>query len=278
MLHVPLEALTSRPVGDLSSWLQFDVLQTIVAGSLLCLAIAIAARSVTKARIVYSLLALATIASAPYVMKMQVDTTMPIIVRVVIDRTISPFPPVPWAFYVVAGAAFAGWIIPRMQIPSLWVWLTASGALTSAATMLRYTYGPTLPWDEHWWQGSPDLFLFRLGGIIAVLGLMMRIDRTSAPGPGLSFLHVMGSESLFMYISHLMIVYGATGTWLITTLGLGHSGYGMIALVWVAVTAPLAALAYGWRWIRKHHPHWAFRITAAHVASMIIWLLWVVLT
>lgn len=274
MLHVPMAALQQSPIGDLSSWLQFDVLQTIVAGSLLCLAIAIVLRSVSRATVAYEVLASATIIAAPYLMGIQVDESQPMLLRVLIDRSVSPFPLVPWALYVVAGAAMAGWVVPRAHQASTAWWLIGVGMSAATIVMLRYCFGPTMPWDDAWWQGSPELMLFRLGGILCVMGAMMLVANYECPTKVLPFLQTMGSESLFMYISHLMIVYGATGAWLITTLGLSHSNYGMVAIAWIVVTAPLAALAYGWRWIRKHHPHWAFRITAAHMASMVLWLLW----
>jgi uncharacterized membrane protein len=277
MLHVPLEALTQRPMGDLSSWLQFDVLQTIVFGSMLCLAIAIMVRSVSVATYIYAALAIAIIAGAPYLMGMQTDESMPMAFRVLVDKTVSPFPLVPWSAYVLAGASMAALVVPRAHTPSTPWWLMGAGTLVATAVMLRYSYGPSMPWDEWWWQGSPELMVFRLGGILAVMGLMLRISTTATAPRILSFLQVMGSESLFMYISHLMIVYGALGAMLIAALGLSQSGYGMVFIAWVVVTAPLAALAYRWRWVRQHHPHWAFRIVSVHVASMLLWLAWVVL-
>jgi len=277
MLHVPMEAMQAYPMGSLESWLQFDVLHTIVGGSVACLGVFLWTRSVRGATVAFGVLALAMIAGAPLIATVDFRST-PAFVQALFDSTFSPFPLWPWMLYVVAGAAVAGIVVPRAHQSNMAWRLIGLGLVLTFGIMLRKEFGPAMSWDDQWWHRSPDVFLFRIGGILLLLGALMSMPQKWGNAKGWQYVQTMGAESLFMYISHLMIVYGSTGASIIAALSLEASEYSTVALAFVVVTGPLSVLAYGWRWVRKHHPHWAMRVLAVQCASMVAWLLTLLLS
>jgi hypothetical protein len=76
-----------------------------------------------------------------------------------------------------------------------------------------------------------------------------------------------------MYVSHLLIVYGAMGNMLKTQLGLHHTGYVPIIIAWVIVTAPLLAIMWWWHGFKKRRPDTAHDLLAAEVLLLIVFFI-----
>jgi hypothetical protein len=70
----------------------------------------------------------------------------------------------------------------------------------------------TGPWAD--WYPSPGHSLFRLGGVALVFALLFLLEkRLSTQGPAVRFLRLNGQESLWMYLSHIILVYGSSYSW-----------------------------------------------------------------
>jgi hypothetical protein len=104
-----------------------------------------------------------------------------------------------------------------------------------------------------------------------LLGILLLLEHRMQGSTVARFFQTVGNESLFMYISHLLLVYGAVGEQLRAVLGLANSGYATIAIAWVTVTAPLLALMYMWHTFKREHPDRARDVLAVTVVVMIVY-------
>ena len=86
-------------------------------------------------------------------------------------------------------------------------------------------------------------------------------------------LQIMGMESLFLYLSHLMIVYGNGPRIMNMLFGFDHTGYAGVAAIWIFVTVPLVAIAIGWQRLKKEHQlvaRWILVIQVSWIALSFI--------
>ncbi len=57
------------------------------------------------------------------------------------------------------------------------------------------------------WKTSPSMFFIRLGGVNAIAGIMFLMERFLKSPWRVPL--ILGKESLFIYIAHLVVVYGS---------------------------------------------------------------------
>lgn len=279
MLHVPVFSMDSMlrlPAEQIYPWLQMDVLHTIVYASLTALAIFLIVKDLKRSTTIYGALSLVIM----FTTALFYDTTSTIdSLSIGIDiltfsySHISPFPYLPWTSYLFAGAFFTGLFMrteDKRQFAMRSIWIGA------ALPVIIFTI-KSMPFDTVytalWWKTSPGMHLFRIAGIIFTFGILYLLNerlRLSKPGV---FLQNVGTESLFLYISHLLIVYGEGGPLLKSIFGIQYTGYGGVAIAWVVVTVPLIVVMYQWKRIKKERPALARKMLAVQVAWMTITLL-----
>jgi uncharacterized membrane protein len=120
------------------------------------------------------------------------------------------FPLFPWSAYILCGVLFGNWF------------LNAAGHRTEVAVVLKFAavsaglavlalLALQLPFDFYpphdYWKSHPSIILIRLGVVsivAAAIFLAERYIQTPSRIPS-----IMGRESLFVYIVHLLIVYGS---------------------------------------------------------------------
>jgi predicted acyltransferase len=121
----------------------------------------------------------------------------------------SVFPLFPYAAFLFAGAAW-GYLFaqseraatkPRLMRQSGWAGL----GMIVAGTALAWLPLPP-PYDD-FWNASPQFFLIRVGLFVALLPALARVTSTASL-PARVMLP-LGTESLAVYIAHLMIIYGS---------------------------------------------------------------------
>ena len=106
------------------------------------------------------------------------------------------------------------------------------------------------PYDD-FWGGSPVYLLLRIGLLCTILGALYYLE--TALAPRLRFLVLFSRESLVIYFTHLIVVYGAPLNAALNFRALfrGHSGF----LTWVALYATLVlamvGLAKFWSWLKQ---------------------------
>lgn len=263
MLHVPvfsLDSMLRRPPADLLPWLQMDVLHTIVYASLTALGIYLLVKDLKKATIIYGVLSLVIMFTTVFLPPFR-------------PFTLSPFPILPWATYLFAGAFFTGLFMrtedkQRFAMRSIWLGL----ALPLIIFTIKFMPFES-PYTALWWKTSPGMHLFRISGIILTFGILYLFNERLRLSKSGVFLQTVGTESLFLYISHLLIVYGEGGPLLKSLFGIEHTGYGGVAIAWVVVTVPLILVMYQWKHIKQRRPDLARKMLAVQVAWMVITLM-----
>ena len=226
--------------GNRAAWrhfLAFDALHCVALGGLLASAV-LAARANLGDRLT-ALAALSTLLLAAGPLLPEITATgIPEIAFEQILRGTSPFPALPWAAYVLAGAA-VGLVAPlaRGRV-ALAAGLGLSGAALVAAAHLAGLD------DLAIW--SPVLFALRLGQVLLLVAALGAVPAALAARAA-----PLGRASLFVYVAHVPVVYG-WGVWqglaqrVGPTLGLGAAAALATSLLAAALaTRVLAGSAAG---------------------------------
>lgn len=275
MLHVPvfsLQWILSATPAQLTPWLMIDVLQTIVYSSLITLAAFLLLRRLAATAWTLAALSVIIMCCTLFVWQSQPLTYLPIPIAVAITPDISPFPLLPWSCYFFSGFFLTHVFMRASNHRRIAVWFLAVG-ITLPFVLFLLKAAVDTPWNATWWSTSPQLALFRMSGIVAVWGLLFLNEnrlRESAVG---KLVQTMGAESLFLYLSHVTIVYGALAQLTRIVSGSPVTGYAGVALGFVLLTTPLVLVMLWWHGIKKSKPALARRILAIQVAWMIISLL-----
>src|SRR5690606_30205386 len=66
-----------------------------------------------------------------------------------------------------------------------------------------------IPPYDNFWEYTPALFLFRIGGVVFLSGLVLGPMRRGEGKERTSLLEKTGRASLGIYILHLMLIYGS---------------------------------------------------------------------
>jgi uncharacterized membrane protein len=127
----------------------------------------------------------------------------------------STFTLFPWSAFVFAGLALGEWLahVPADARNRFHAWCLAGGAAIAVAAY-QLSFQPTLLPGSKFWTTSPAFFAIRLGGMLAVFGLLYFLLRTGGGWSRLTLprawspMELLGRTSLFIYWVHVELVYG----------------------------------------------------------------------
>lgn len=146
------------------------------------------------------------------------------------------FPLVPWITYIMGGAILGFFIYGKQKFQgyerSLWIYLLLIGTFFYALSMLgdnfeRYVFG-----ESFFWTKSPNLVFYRMGCVILFGGLMALFALKINKLPKL--LRQMSQNTLWLYISHLLIIY-SFGKPLIYTIYGEHHRFGILGTLGIVL-------------------------------------------
>jgi len=175
---------------------------------------------------------------------------------------LSLFPLFPWSVFLFTGA-IAGYLFSevreRVSPPQP---ADAAGfftkrflqagigllALSFVLMPLRWLY-PTY----NYWMFSPSFVLLRLGIVLFLCALLYWYEQRKGVGPH-SPVALMGRESLLVYTTHLLLIYGNFGTFNFRQWSGQSFGYAEAARWTVLLLALMLVLAYGWDRVRRADP------------------------
>jgi hypothetical protein len=168
----------------------------------------------------------------------------------------SPFPLFPYAGFLFAGA-FISWRFVSAVERGGQKRFALRGAVVGAGLMLIGVVFDLIPITVYpkyeFWLTSPEYFLIRVGALMfTVCGFWWAAERF---GFKKRVWTVLGSESLFVYVSHLLILYGsAMNPRLNLQTILGHDlGYPAAAGMFLAMLGVLLGAASLWHYLRRSH-------------------------
>lgn len=186
----------------------------------------------------------------------------------------SPFPLFPFLGYLFAGVAVSGRFIEAStagEIPRFMGRLAAAGG----AVLVLGLALAAIPWTPYptydFWYTSPSYFLIRLGILLAVTPLFWKA--AAFIGPRVRPLLVLGTESLFVYVLHLLVLYGSVVN---ARLNLGGLIAGPLDLpeataVFLGLTLAMFLGALGWRALKDRSPR-SYRLVQGAVGMAVLYL------
>jgi uncharacterized membrane protein len=250
------------------------VLQLIGVSLLVLQSLVVVAR--TRRR--FGLLALAggivVVAGTPLVWRSGWVGEMPLFLSAYLSREpASLFPFLPWAGYVLVGAAagqaFAEWGAATLDRFAGRV-LLAGGAACLAAWLVGESFGLSEITGVSA-SGQPTLFMLRAGACFVFLGVLGHISRTFTLAP--RFVEVIAQESLLIYVVHLCVVYGsAWNAGLSQLFGRSLPPAATVASV-VGVLAGVLPVAWAWNRLKHRRPRLARWAVAGVVVAVLVALI-----
>jgi uncharacterized membrane protein len=275
-LHLPFFSLRKLlNLTDESLWqgfFQVDILQTIAVTLLLLVGLAAVVRRQHVFVWVVAILALSDIYLAPVVRAMD-HSGLPIWFRPYLSLQFkSQFPVFPWSAFLLCGA-LTGFVFIRGRERGQEARLVRGIALAAAGAAAVSVLVPFLPFSIYpgldFWNASPQFFFLRLGIVLLCCTLLWRTSERRSPG-GASFLTLFGQESLLVYATHLIIVYGHTFEWSFIRLFGKTLGYLECAGLTLALVAGMYLAAWGWHALKAKNARAARAVQYATVAVTFI--------
>jgi hypothetical protein len=151
-----------------------------------------------------ALIGAAVSVAAPHVYALQAGTRAGPFLGPWLDAsTGSLFPIFPWASFVFFGVALAGALTLRDRLPRALLWIAPGLGLAGAAYVL---FSVGVRWsDPKWfWHASPLNTAFRVGLILALLGVLHTIPAREEQG----WTALLARHSLVAFVVHLLLLYG----------------------------------------------------------------------
>jgi uncharacterized membrane protein len=245
--------------------LNFNVLQCIVVSVLLVrLVSAIRVSEIGLSR----LLGAATILfglSTPMVWS--AATHLPIWLSSVISRQYSSFFPLfPYAGFALGGAAWATrYRLARadnredafLHRTIVWGGLALLGCVALAAAPWPRMY------SDFWWS-SPWYLWLRIALLTILCAFLRRFEINSAGNPGRIhlFLALLGRQSFYLYVGHLLLLYGSSYNYnwnMIRQLGINLPFWPSV-LATACLALVMISSAILWDWAKRNRPVWANRL------------------
>jgi uncharacterized membrane protein len=165
--------LGSIGVDSWQSFLQFDVLQTIGFSLIFLQLLVLAVRGKARFAVAAITLSLLIPFTAPWLWSSRLVAELPLALRsALIGTTGSLFPLLPWAAYVLFGAALGTAYLTVAQSSTAFLKaFVPSGLLLMSAGFASEHLSRRLYGEVNFWPTTPHLFITRVGFVLAILGL-----------------------------------------------------------------------------------------------------------
>lgn len=276
-MRVPVAPLSRMREASEADWRMLfgvDVLQLVGVTFLVVQVLVLVTRSRRLFSAVAIVIAVALLLTTPSTWA--VDWTgrlHPALAAYLTPNTGSQFPLIPWAAFILIGAAlgqtYARWgaadvtryanlalLAPAAVVISLGVYLSQHQSGVYGAT--------TYAW-------VPGNMMLRTGVCLLIVGLIAHASRRVHQLP-----HVFGAvaqESLLIYVLHLFIVFGSVfAPGFLTIYGPTLSPLELLPLV-VGLIAAMAVAAYAWNWLKHTHGRlvwWGSVVVGALLAMRLV--------
>jgi len=275
-LHLPFFSLKHlREMTDQSLWLPFfqsDILQVIAITLLSLVALALIFRNRTVFLRVTMLLALAVVFISPIVREMD-HSGLPGWLRPYLTMKFkSQFPLFPWAAFLMAGTVVGIFCLKARAEDREKEFMKRLGMGAGGAILLSlaFEFLPVAIYPNHdFWRASPEFFFVRLG-LVCLLAFGLWSYENKREASTSSVLSLFGQESLLVYVTHLLVVYGHTYEWsFIRQFGPTLNYLQCIGLL-VALTAAMYVMAYGWHWLKGKNSRVAKGLQFAVLGTIVL--------
>ncbi len=262
-MHLPYfsfrKILIDGTTADYLQLFQFDVLHTIGFGLLALHALVFFFKTETR----FYGLVLATIATVCFLTPLVWDVdflrfTPAMVAQMFNGLHGSPFPLFPYVGFLFAGV-IVSWeflvAVDRHREAQFMTVLGLLGACLILGGVLIDLLPVTLYPTYNYWFTSPNYFLVRVGSLMIITAAFWLLGRRIR-GPAAA-LTVFGRESLFVYVLHLVVLYGSAVNAQLNLRSMIGSGstFGQSALIFIGFSAVMYAAALGWSALKQRKVH-----------------------
>jgi uncharacterized membrane protein len=268
ILHLPkfsFSMLVHETTPD--EWLVFfqaDVLHCIAVSLLAMQGLLLLLRSERRLYVTAALLALLLTMSTPLMWTPGVTDGLPAPLAAYVNGLQhSLFPVFPWTAFVFAGAV-AGYLYvqatndhrregSRGGASHIMIRIAAAGIVTIVISMLIEPFAASAYDTYDYWLFSPSFVLLRIGIVMILCAGMFLFERQRGVSAS-SVVTLIGRESLIVYVTHLLLLYGDFGPFNFERYVGRSFGYGEAALVTVVLWLLMYVLARFWGNIKRGDP------------------------
>jgi uncharacterized membrane protein len=258
-LHLPFYSLNKIIYGttkvEIAAFFQVDALQCIAVTLLgLQLLVLLLKKEEHFAIVVFSA-ALVVLFVSPLMWHYSFVKILPLpVVSYLNAENNSWFPLFPWSLYLLFGVAFA-YIFVEAKEHHHAIVLMKRVAVLGVALMIVAIAAGYLPIqiypDHNFWKVNPCVILARVGFLFVTISGLYYVEqsaRITSPLP-----MIMGTESLVIYILHLVLIYGS-----VINNGLEVTYGGRLTIleaigVFLIVLFAMSTFAYVWNVIKKNY-------------------------
>lgn len=282
VLHIPkfnyAQLLSTTEEHAWRVFFQADVLQCIAVSLMAMQGLLLVLRTELRFYTVVGVVALAVIFLTPVIWGIDFWPLVPMAVAGYMNgahfQNFPGFPLFPWAGFVFAGAAFGYWYLRskdarsesldsegsmmKRALVAAGILMALSFAIEPLASSLYLTYD--------YWRFSPSFTLLRIGIVMMLCAGMFFYERNRGVSPG-SPVTLIGRESLIVYTTHLLLIYGNFSTFNFSKRVHHSFGYGEAALTTVILLVLMYLLARFWSTVKQGSRKWKL---ALEVGTLII--------
>jgi uncharacterized membrane protein len=249
LLHLPSQSFGGLFALPSSSWIVFfenDILQCIVYTSLFSLLVLMLMPKFHYLPWIFVFLTLFVFFASPFILSWDAMQVLPPFIGALFTGLpVSKFPMTPWSGYFFAGIATTTFFMNSENKHKI-AWLYFAGGLAlSFYFQYSKSWGVCYPEITNWWYGSPGHSAFRLSGTIVVFGPLFLLEKYLKKTSVGKMLQLSGQESLFLYVSHLLLVYNSSNLGINNFIGTGF-GYLDTFLIFAGITLLCYFIAFHW--------------------------------
>lgn len=283
-LHLPtfsLQRTLQASPAEFIQMMECDVLHTIVYSSLIALAISLALRRREIMLWVFGVLGFTAILLGPWVWSLDPFQFLPVWPATLLaEQPVSKFPMFPWSGYFFLGIVATA-LFKKLENPTLWAKRIAIGSLLLPFLLFASKNLPAIPsypFVMDWWQCSPGHSLYRLSGTVLLMMILYLFqDRIANSWLGSRLNAVLllgGRESFFVYIFHIMILYGSVSNFGVFYLTHNTMNPFETLLMFLGLAATTFMLCSVWHNLKVSQPKEARRVLyAASIIFVVVYCL-----
>lgn len=253
ILHLPGIVLRGWipiiPLQNLQGLYRVDILQTIAFCLVALMFLCVLMQDLRRVLIAALALAVGALVATPFLWQIDFAQILHPAAANYLNGLHNPlFPLFPWCVFLFGGAVTGGFFFERAAAndeSGAILKIMLCGMLLFAAAFLGQDL-QVIPY-QRFWTDSPQWVVMRLGIVMTLFGIFWYLETRGVRGSALTLL--LGTESLFVYAVHLVMIYSITGeTAWFPVLGYRAFSPLRVSLLLTALLALVILLT--WLWIR----------------------------
>ncbi len=258
-LHLPYFSLqkivAEATPGEIAVWLQVDALHCIAATMLVLQLLVLFLKIEQKFILIIASAAVVVIFISPIIWSIDLTQYVPLwLVSYLNMGNNSWFPLFPWSGYILCGVIFS-WLFINAKEHHHAMKLMQNAVVTGVAVFTLSLIVVNLPFNIYplhdVWKVNPLIIFARLGFVLVVTSSVFFAEHALKIKPRIP--QIMGRESLFIYVLHLIILYGSVVNKGLQQIILPTLSVVQSTVVFFIVLVAITGFTYGWFQFKKRY-------------------------